>query len=50
MFLKSAAVPDFVAVHEGSVKEDKTQPTIELYPQEKYPWFGDLIRKISHAV
>ena len=45
MFLKSSAVSDFVAVHEGSVREEKTQPTLELYPQEKYPWFGHVTSK-----
>ncbi|KAK3053330.1 hypothetical protein LTR09_005499 [Extremus antarcticus] len=42
MFLKSLAVPDFIALHEGSILEEKTQPTIELYPQDKYPWIGDV--------
>jgi hypothetical protein len=42
MYLKSNVVPDFIALHEGSVVEDKTQPTIELYPQDKYPWFGEV--------
>jgi hypothetical protein len=42
MFLRSSAVPDFVALHEGSITGEKTQPTVELFPLEKYPWFGDV--------
>lgn len=42
MFLKSNVVSDFVALHEGSIVEEKTQPTIELYPQDKYAWFGEV--------
>ena len=49
MFLRSSAVPDFVALHEGSIVGDKTQPTIELFPNEKYPWFGELTSKTPGA-
>ncbi len=42
MFLKSPAVPDFVALHEGSIVGEKTQPALELFPEEKYPWFGEV--------
>lgn len=47
MFLKSNVVPDFIALHEGSIKGEKTQPTIELYPQDKYEWFGHVTSMIS---
>ena len=55
MFLRSSAVPDFVALHEGSIVGDKTQPTLELFPEERYPWFGDkmlgmLIARGSFAI
>lgn len=40
MFLKSNVVESFIALHEGSIEGGKTQPVIELYPQEKYAWFG----------
>ncbi len=40
MFLKSNVVGSFIALHEGSIQGEKMQPVIELYPQEKYPWFG----------
>ena len=41
-------MPDFVALHEGSIEGKKTQPTIELFAEEKYPWFGDkMIGKLS---
>lgn len=36
MFLQSNVVESFIALHEGSIQGDKTQPVIELYPQEKY--------------
>ena len=42
MFLKSNVVSSFVALHEGSIQGDKTQPVIELYPQDKQPWFGNV--------
>ncbi|KAF2482287.1 Mss4-like protein [Neohortaea acidophila] len=40
MFLRSNVVPSFVALHEGSIRGEKTQPVIELYPQDKHAWFG----------
>lgn len=42
MFLKSNVVTSFVALHEGSIQGEKTQPVIELYPQDKHPWFGNV--------
>ncbi|KAK5168386.1 uncharacterized protein LTR77_006956 [Saxophila tyrrhenica] len=42
MFLKNSKVPDFIALHEGSIREEKTQPTMEFYSKDKYPWFGDM--------
>ena len=42
MFLKNSAVPGFVALHEGSIHGEKTQPSFELFPQEKYAWLGDV--------
>lgn len=45
MYLKNSAVPDFIALHEGSVQGEKTQPTNELFPQEKYSWFGHVTGK-----
>jgi hypothetical protein len=47
MFLRSSAVPDFVALHEGSIVGEKTQPTLELFPEEKYPWFGEVTGKCN---
>ena len=42
---------DFVAVHEGStVEEMKTQPVLELYPERKYAWFGDVKGRQSWQV
>lgn len=35
MYLQSNVVESFIALHEGSIVGDKTQPVIELYPQEK---------------
>ena len=49
MFLRSSAVPDFVALHEGSIVGEKTQPTIELFPEERYAWFGDKMLGTSIA-
>ena len=40
MFLTSSVVANFVALHEGSIVGEKTQPVVELYSQEKYTWFG----------
>jgi hypothetical protein len=48
--LKSNVVPDFIALHEGSIKGEKTQPTIELYPQDKYEWFGDVTSIMSLSI
>ncbi|KAL5387418.1 hypothetical protein DPSP01_003641 [Paraphaeosphaeria sporulosa] len=43
LFLKSTAVADFVAVHEGSTTEkSKSQPVLELFVHEKHPWIGDV--------
>lgn len=36
MYLQSNVVESFIALHEGSIVGDKTQPVIELYPQEKW--------------
>lgn len=47
MFLKSNVVPSFVALHEGSIRGKKTQPVIELYPQDKHAWFGKVTGKIG---
>jgi hypothetical protein len=47
MFLKSSAVPDFIALHEGSITGEKTQPTVELFSHEKYPWFGEVTGRSS---
>ncbi|KAF2448424.1 hypothetical protein P171DRAFT_428504 [Karstenula rhodostoma CBS 690.94] len=43
LFLKSTAVADFIAVHEGSTTDKtKSQPVLELFAHEKYPWIGDV--------
>ena len=49
MFLSSSAVRDFVALHEVSIVGEKTQPTVELFPEERYPWFGDKMLGMSIA-
>lgn len=41
MFLSKPAVSDFVALHEGSIVDEKTRPTVELFPEEKYPWLSN---------
>lgn len=49
MFLKSNVVSSFIALHEGSIQGEKTQPVIELYPQDKQPWFGNVTGELLLA-
>ena len=50
MFLKSNVVKSFIALHEGSIQGEKTQPVIELFPQDKHAWFGNVTGKWSIEV
>ena len=47
MYLKNSGRAGFVALHEGSILGDKTQPTTELFAEEKYPWIGHVTCKVE---
>ncbi|KAF2099223.1 hypothetical protein NA57DRAFT_76452 [Rhizodiscina lignyota] len=45
LYLKNSAFPGLVVLHCGTMEAEGPQPSMELFPENKYAWIGDVMGK-----